>query len=207
MRLTPCAPGSGGTYTSGSTRVTDTWATSHTSAGSAPCWIKNTSEANRAPSCIASTFVTTPEICTPGCPGSSRRVITTSSSCAYCPGASPTENPSGVAGTVPTTSPSAASPSSSPVTKPPTSMLTCRPSLRPARCPLRPATENLYAERSMVPAPAQTPRVPGGTLPVVAASTDDSRRTPVPEPAGGGRAVWRILWTWPTSGLPSTRTG
>ena len=27
------------------------------------------------------------------------------------------------------------------------------------------------------------------------------------EPAGGGRTVWRILWTWPTSGLPSTRTG
>jgi hypothetical protein len=26
------------------------------------------------------------------------------------------------------------------------------------------------------------------------------------EPAGG-RTVWRILWTWPTSGLPSTRTG
>ena len=24
---------------------------------------------------------------------------------------------------------------------------------------------------------------------------------------GGGRTVWRILWTWPTSGLPSTRTG
>ena len=55
-------PGSGGTYISGSTRVTVTSATSLTSAGSAPCSIRNTSEANRAPSCIASTFVTTPAI-------------------------------------------------------------------------------------------------------------------------------------------------
>ena len=32
-----------------------------------------------------------------------------------------------------------------------------------ARCPLHPASENLYAERTTVPAPAQTPRVPCGT--------------------------------------------
>ena len=62
-RGSPAAPGSGGTYTSGSTRVTVTSATSHTSAGSAPCSIRNTSEANRAPSCTASTLVTTPAIC------------------------------------------------------------------------------------------------------------------------------------------------
>jgi hypothetical protein len=60
-RLT-AVPGNGGTYNSGSTRVTVTSATSHTSAGNAPCSIKNTSEANRAPSCTASTLVTTPAI-------------------------------------------------------------------------------------------------------------------------------------------------
>ena len=58
------APGIGGTYTSGSTLVTVTCATSAISAGSAPCWIRNTSDANRAPSCTASTFVTTPDTCT-----------------------------------------------------------------------------------------------------------------------------------------------
>src|SRR5205814_2750074 len=103
-------PGSGGTYTSGSTLVTATSATSQSPAGSAPCSMRNTSEANRVPSCTASTLVTTPAICTPGWPGSSRRVTSTSSSCTYWPGASPTENCSGVAGTVPTTSPSAPPP-------------------------------------------------------------------------------------------------
>ena len=104
------APGSGGTYTSGSTRVTVTSATSQTSAGSAPCSIRNTSEANRAPSCTASTsrhdardLISVP-------PGSGRWVTTTSSSCRYWPGARPTENCSGVAGTVPTTSPTGARP-------------------------------------------------------------------------------------------------
>src|SRR6516165_7613105 len=101
------APGSGGTYISGSTRVTVTSATSHTSAGSAPCSIRNTSEANRAPSCTASTLVTTPAIWMPPRPGSPRSVTTTSSSCAYWPGARLTEYFSGVAGTVPATSPSA----------------------------------------------------------------------------------------------------
>src|SRR6185437_15776467 len=102
------APGSGGTYISGSTRVTVTSATSQISAGSAPCAIRNTSEANLAPSCTASTLVTTPAICTglAPSPGIGLVVTTTSSSCAYWPGARPTENCSGVAGTVPTTRPS-----------------------------------------------------------------------------------------------------
>src|SRR5215472_7004708 len=99
------APGSGGTYTSGSTLVTVTCATSATSAGSAPCWIRNTSDANRAPSCTASTFATTPDTCTGGCPGRLLWVTTTSSSCRYCTGLTATENCSGVAATVPTTSP------------------------------------------------------------------------------------------------------
>jgi len=36
-------------------------AASQTSAGSTPCWIKKIFEPNRAPSCVASPFVTTPE--------------------------------------------------------------------------------------------------------------------------------------------------
>ena len=75
------APGVGGTYSSGSTRVVVISAASCTCAGRVPSAIANTSDSNIAPSCRARTAVTTPAIVTGSRSGSCRRVTTTSSSC------------------------------------------------------------------------------------------------------------------------------
>jgi hypothetical protein len=99
------APGRGGTYTSGSTRVVVTSADSCTSAGSTPSSIRNTSDANCAPSCRARTCVTTPDAVTAPTPGTSRLVTTMSSNCRYAPGATATQNSSGVASSTPSTRP------------------------------------------------------------------------------------------------------
>ena len=85
----PRAPGRGGTYTSGSTRVVVTSAASTASAGSTPSVMRNTSESKRAPSWRARTWVTTPESRTGSArPGTSRSHTTTSSSCRYWSSAS-----------------------------------------------------------------------------------------------------------------------
>src|SRR5437868_6858475 len=101
------APGVGGTYSSGSTRVVVISAASCTCAGSVPSAIANTSDSNCAPSCRARTAVTTPEIVTGSRSGSSRVVTTTSSSCRYAPGVTATQNCNGVASAVPSTRPTA----------------------------------------------------------------------------------------------------
>ncbi len=49
--------------------------------------------------------MTTPDVATVPMPGTGRRVTTTSSSCRYWPGASPTENSNGVESSVPATRP------------------------------------------------------------------------------------------------------
>ena len=100
------APGCGGTYTSGSTRVVVISAASTASAGSNPSVMRNTSESKRAPSCRARTLVTTPESRTGSSrPGTARSHTTTSSSWRYWSSASATQKVSGVASSVPRTRP------------------------------------------------------------------------------------------------------
>src|SRR6266496_529119 len=99
------APGRGGTYNSGSTRVVVISAASCTSAGNTPSSMRNTSEVNCAPSCRARTFVTTPAVVTEPTPGTVRAVITMSSSCRYSSGFRATQNSSGVESSTPSTRP------------------------------------------------------------------------------------------------------
>src|SRR5579883_3592680 len=95
-----------------------TSATSTTSAGSTPSWMRKTSESKRAPSWRARTWLTTPDSATEVPPGTARSVTTTSSSCTWPGRSRAKENVRGVASWVPSTRPTGRA-SPSPVTRGP----------------------------------------------------------------------------------------
>src|SRR5215831_17079912 len=99
------SPGCGGTKTSGSTRVTWTWAAYDTSTGSVPAAARNASVSNCAPSYRLRTRSTTPKYWTDPPPGSAVSTTIASSSCTRLPSSTPTQNSSGVASRDPSTSP------------------------------------------------------------------------------------------------------
>ena len=106
MALRTSSPGSGGTNTSGSNRVASTWAASLTSAGQhARRPTRNTSLSNRAPSWRARTWDTTPEMRRSWPSGSSALERHDVVELEVGPSATPTQNSSGVASSVPMTRP------------------------------------------------------------------------------------------------------
>src|SRR5215467_3688993 len=191
------APGEGGTYTSGSTRVVVISADSWTWAGRVPSEMANTSDSNAAPSCRARTWVTIPAMETGSRPGTSRWVTTTSSSCRYAPGVTATQNCSGVASVVPSTRPTGSfidfSPSIACTYRMP-SCRTCatgayRPAVRPST--VEPHYRAKHCEMSALAYVAQQQGVPGGEGVRQPHGPDRPVRDPGDDPAGARAGAQR----------------